>query len=133
MLYQSHNLVSTTDDYTVCIAVGLCHGIPNDHTHPIYGAKIVRTATHGLSCRHACSPGRHHCRAAINDIIHRTLSASNIASPLEPLGFLDLSGGKAPQWCLGGIGMGHHLPRYSCTFLPCQINQWVWCSCCYSR
>ena len=72
---------------TVCIAVGLCHGIPNDHTCPIYGAKIVRTATHGLSCRHTCSPGRHHCHAAINDIIHRTLSASYIASPLEPLGF----------------------------------------------
>ena len=38
-------------------------------------------ATHGLSCR--WSEGRHHCHAALNDIVHRALASAKIPSHLD--------------------------------------------------
>ena len=52
--------------------------------------------THGLSLR--WSEGRHPRQAAVNDIIHRSLSSANIPSPLEPSG-LYRSNGKRPDGC----------------------------------
>ena len=51
-------------------------------------------AIHGLSCRR--SEGRHHRHSAINDIIHRALTAARVPSRLEPAG-LYRSDGKRPD------------------------------------
>ena len=50
--------------------------------------------THGLSCRK--SAGCHFHHAALNDIIHRALSAAHIPSHLEPSG-LAQADGKRPN------------------------------------
>ena len=55
---------------------------------------MLSRGTHGLSCR--SSEGRHPRHAAVNDIIHRTLSSAGIPSRLEPPG-LSRSDGKRPD------------------------------------
>ena len=51
-------------------------------------------ATHGLSCR--WSEGSRHRHAAINDIVHRSLTSAKIPAHLEPSG-LYRSDGKRPD------------------------------------
>ena len=52
------------------------------------------SALHGLSCRR--SEGRHPRHAAVNDLIHRALTAAKVSSRLEPSG-LFRSDGKRPD------------------------------------
>ena len=84
------------DDNTVRVAVGLRLGSPlcRPHTCHHCGVQVDGTALHGLSCR--WSEGRHHRHAAVNDIVHRALSAAHLPSRLEPTG-LSRSDGKRPD------------------------------------
>ena len=84
------------DNNTVRVAVGLRLGSPlcRPHTCHHCGAQVDSTATHGLSCK--WSEGRHQRHAAVNDIVHRTLSAAHLPSRLEPTG-LSRSDGKRPD------------------------------------
>ena len=84
------------DDSTIRVAVGLRLGahLCRPHTCRQCNAEVDSVATHGLSCR--WSEGRHHCHAAVNDIIHRALSSAKIPSCLEPNG-LYCSDGKRPD------------------------------------
>ena len=68
------------------IAVGLRLGAPlcQPHKCNFCSSEVDQLATHGLSCRH--SQGRRPRHNAINDIILRSLVASNIPSRLEPSG-----------------------------------------------
>ena len=78
------------------IAVGLRLGAPlcQPHKCNFCSSEVDQLATHGLSCRH--SQGRRPRHNAINDIILRSLVASNIPSRLEPSG-LHRSDGKRPD------------------------------------
>ena len=80
------------DNTAVRIAMGLCLGLqlcrPNTCQH--CGAQVTEFTTHGLSCRK--SAGRHFRHAALNDIIHRALSAAHIPSHLEPSGLARADG-----------------------------------------
>ena len=84
------------DNNTVRIAVGLRLGSPLCRPHTCYhcGAQVDSTATHGLSC--IWSEGRHQRHAAVNNIVHRALSAAHLPSRLEPTG-LSRSNGKCPD------------------------------------
>ncbi len=84
------------DDSTLRIAVGLRLGTPicTPHVCQHCGKEVTSHGTHGLSCR--SSEGRHSRHAAVNDIIHRTLSSAGIPSRLEPPG-LSRSDGKRPD------------------------------------
>ena len=84
------------DDSTLRIAVGLRLGTPicTPHICQHCGAEVLSRGTHGLSCQ--SSEGRHPRHAAVNDIIHRTLSSAGIPSRLEPPG-LSRSDGKRPD------------------------------------
>ena len=66
------------------IAVGLRLGAPlcQPHKCNFCSSEVDQLATHGLSCRHSQGRCPHH--NAINDIILRSLAASNIPSHLEP-------------------------------------------------
>ena len=95
------------DDSTLRIlAVGLRPGtsICSPHLCQHCGTEVTARGTHGLSCRY--SQGRHSRHAALNDIIHCTLSSAGIPSRLEPPG-LSRSDGKRPDgvtlvpWSLG--------------------------------
>ena len=72
--------------------------------------------THGLSC--VRSEGRHHRHAALNDIVHRALTAAHIPSHLEPLGIFR-SDGKRPDGItvVRGRGVGSW-----CGTRPAQIH-----------
>ena len=80
------NLGLRMDDETVRIAAGLRLGTPLCRSHFCHhcGTEVDQHATHGLSCRF--SEGRHARHAAINSIIHRSLSTAKIPSRLEPTG-----------------------------------------------
>ena len=84
------------DDSTIRVAVGLRLGAPLCRPHQCQhcGAEVDCVATHGLSCR--WSEGRHHRHAAINDIVHRSLTSAKIPARLEPSG-LYRSDGKRPD------------------------------------
>ena len=84
------------DDATLHIAVGLRLGtaIVARHCCQLCGADVSPLGTHGLSCKY--SKGRHSRHAALNDIVHRTLSAVGVPSRLEPPG-LSRSDGKRPD------------------------------------
>ena len=84
------------DDSTIRVAVGLRLGAPLCRPHKCHhcGAEVDCLATHGLSCR--WSEGRHHRHAAINDIVHRSLTSAKIPARLEPSGLLR-SDGKRPD------------------------------------
>ena len=92
------NLGLRMDDETVRVAVGLRLGTPLCQPHECShcGLEVDPLGTHGLSCR--WSEGRHPRHAALNDIIHRSLTAANIPSRLEPSG-LYRSDGKRPDGC----------------------------------
>ena len=84
------------DDSTIRVAVGLRLGAPLCRPHQCQhcGAEVDCLATHGLSCR--WSEGRHYRHAAINDIVHRSLTSAKIPARLEPSG-LYRSDGKRPD------------------------------------
>ena len=84
------------DDTTLRITVGLRLGttIYAPHICQCCGAEVSAQGIHGLICK--ASIGRHLCHAAINDIIHRTMSAASIPAHLEPPG-LSRSDGKRPH------------------------------------
>ena len=68
------------------------------HQCSLCGAEVDNLATHGLSCRR--SEGRHPRHAALNEIIHHSLSSAHIPSRLEPSGVYRTDG-KRPD----GISM----------------------------
>ena len=72
------------DDDVVHTAIGLRLGAPLRHPHSCWhcGKPVDSLATHGLGCKQ--SEGHHFQGAAMNDIIHRALSAANIL-PLSNL------------------------------------------------
>ena len=74
------------DDDSVRIAVGLRLGVPICGPHSCHhcGAEVDVLGHHALSCRK--SEGRHQRHAALNDIIHRTLTSAHVPSRLEPPG-----------------------------------------------
>ena len=76
----------------ICLRLGTPLCLP--HKCTLCGMDVDRLVTHGLSCRH--SQGRIPRHNAINDIIHRSLSASKIPSRLEPL-YLHRSDGIRPE------------------------------------
>ena len=80
------------DKTAVRIAMGLCLGLQlcRPHTCQHCGAQVTEFTTHGLSYRK--SAGRHFRHAALNDIIHRALSAARIPSRLEPSGLARADG-----------------------------------------
>ena len=80
------------DNNTVRVAVGLRLGSPlcRPHTCHHCGVQVDGTATHGLSCK--WSEGRHQCHAAVNNIVHCTMSAAHLLSRLEPTGLSRLNG-----------------------------------------
>ena len=84
------------DNTAVRIAMDLHLGLQlcRPHTCQHCGTEVTEFATHGLSCRK--SAGRHFHHAALNDIIHRALSAAHIPSCLEPSG-LARADGKRPD------------------------------------
>ena len=84
------------EDDVIRIAAGLRLGAPLCHPHScrLCGRAVDTFATHGLSCTK--SAGRHFRHAAINNIIHRSLSSAKIPSSLEPPG-LSRSDGKQPD------------------------------------
>ena len=84
------------DDSTIRVAVGLRLGAPLCRPHKCHhcGVEVDCLATHGLSCR--WSEGRHHRHAAINNIVHRSLTSAKIPARLEPSG-LYRSDGKRPD------------------------------------
>ena len=86
------------DDETTRVAVGLRLGTSLCRPHQCVhcGAEVDHLATHGLSCR--CNEGRDPRHAAVNDVIHRSLTSANIPSRLEPSG-LYRSDGKRPDGC----------------------------------
>ena len=84
------------DDNTIRVSVGLRLGTTLCRHHACLhcGAEVNHLGTHGLSCvRHE---GRHHRHAALNDIVHRALTAAHIPSRLEPSGIFH-SDGKRPD------------------------------------
>ena len=107
------------NDNTIRVAVGLRLGAPLCRPHSCYhcGAGVDSLGTHGLSCR--SSEGRHHRHAALNDIVHRTLTSAKIPARLEPSG-LQRSDGKRPDgitmvpWKCGKLhaGVGRDLPGH---------------------
>ena len=84
------------DNNAIRVAVGLRLGSPLCRPHICHhcGTEVNSLATHGLSCR--WSEGRHHRHAAVNDIVHRSLSSAKVPSRLEPSG-LYRSDGKRPD------------------------------------
>ena len=76
--------------------MGLRLGTTLCHPHACHhcGAEVNHLGTHGLSC--VRSEGRHHRHAALNDIVHRALTAAHIPSRLEPSGIFR-SDGKRPD------------------------------------
>ena len=72
--------------------MGLRLGVPICGPHSCHhcGAEV----DHALSCRK--SEGRHQRHAALNDIIHRTLTSAHVPSRLKPLG-LNRVDGKRPD------------------------------------
>ena len=67
---------------------------PHTCHHYIYGVQVDGNATHGLSCR--WSKGRHHRHAAVNDIVHRAMTAARLPSRLEATGLFS-SDGNCPD------------------------------------
>ena len=84
------------DDDSIRIAVGLRLGTTLCRPHSCYhcGAEVGHLGTHGLSCLR--SEGCHHRHAALNDIIHKALTAAHVPSRLEPTGVFR-SDGKRPD------------------------------------
>ena len=84
------------DDETIRVVVGLRLGFSlcRPHLCQYCEAEVNELAIHGLSCRR--SEGCHHRHSAINDIIHRALTAARVPSRLEPAGLYQ-SDGKRPR------------------------------------
>ena len=81
------------DDNIVRVSVRLHLGTTLCRHHACLpcGAEVNHLGTHGLSC-----DGRHHPHAALNDIVHRALTAAHIQFCLELSGTFR-SDGKRPD------------------------------------
>ena len=78
-------------------------GTPHLHTMHTFASIVVLKCCQGaLIC--SAVEGRHPRHAAVNDIIHRTLSSAGIPSRLEPPG-LSRSDGKRPD----GVTLVHRV------------------------
>ena len=66
----------------IYIRLGATLCVPHDC--PRCGMQVDHSGVHGLSCR--SSQGRVPQHTALNDIVHRALSAANVPSTLEPCG-----------------------------------------------
>ena len=111
------------DDSTLRIAVGLRLGTPicTPHICQHCGAEVLSRGTHGLSCR--SSEGRHPRHAAVNDIIHRTLSSAGIK-----IGWQEARWGYISAMEFGkAISVGCYLPRHFCPIPSgsCHPKCWV--------
>ena len=97
------------DNESLRIAVGLRLGtaICVPHLCRCCGAEVTALGTHGLSCR--SSSGRYHRHSAINDIIHRTLSAAHVPSRLEPQGLVRTDGKRPDGMTLTPWSVGRPL------------------------
>ena len=84
------------DDDTIRVAVGLRLGtsLCNPHICRQCGAEVDILGTHGLSCSR--SQGRHFRHAALNDIVHQSLTSARVPARLEPIG-LQRNDGKRPD------------------------------------
>ena len=84
------------DDNTIRVSVGLRLGTTLCRPHGCLqcGAEVNHLGTHGLSC--VRSEVRHHRHAALNDIVHRALTAAHIPSRLDPSGIFRPDG-KRPD------------------------------------
>ena len=84
------------DNSCLRIAMGLRLGtsIYAPHICQHCGAEVFALGLHGFSCR--SSEGQHMRHSALNDIIHRSLSAAGIPLRLEPPGLLQ-SDGQRPD------------------------------------
>ena len=84
------------DDASVRICVALRLGLPVCAPHDCKhcGASVCSLGLHGLSCKRGSL--RFHRHAALNDVIHRSLSSAGIPACLEPSG-LSRSDGKCPD------------------------------------
>ena len=58
------------------------------------GIAVGDSTIHGLDCRR--SLGKHSCHSAVNDVIHRALSAAGVPSQLEPVA-MSRDDGKCPD------------------------------------
>ena len=74
------------DDDTIRVAVGLRLGTTLCRPHACHhcGSEVDCLGIHGLRCTH--SEGHRARHAAINGIVHRTLTAAHVPSRLEPAG-----------------------------------------------
>ena len=101
------------DDNTIRVSVGLRLGTTLCRPHACHhcGAEVNHLGTHGLSC--VRSEGRHHRHAALNDIVHRALTAAHIPSRLEPSGIFRLDG-KRPD----GITVATCPDTFATSYLP---------------
>ena len=81
---------------SIRVAVGLRLGVSlcTPHLCSLCKSPVDASGVHGLSCR--MSKGRLPRHSALNNIIHRALSAANIPSTLEPRGLCRLDG-KRPD------------------------------------
>ena len=84
------------DDDTIRVAAGLRLGTTLCRPHACHhcGSEVDCLGIHGLSCTH--SEGHRARHAAINGIVHRTLTAAHVPSRLEPAG-ISHSDGKRPD------------------------------------
>ena len=72
------------DNESLRIAVGLRLGAKlNSAYNCACGIAVEDSVIHGLDCRR--SLGKHSRHSAVNDVIHRALSAAGVPSQLEPV------------------------------------------------
>ena len=91
--------------------VCLCH--PHSCIH--CGEEVSHLGTHGLSCKF--SQGRHFRHGALNEIVHRALTAAHIPSWLEPSSMSRsdgkrLDGASIVPWKSGKLLALIHLPHH---------------------
>ena len=87
-------LLMTNDEVQTAAALHLGAPLCHPHKCSLCDRDVDQYATHGLSCQR--SAGRHFHHDPINNIIQRSLAATNIPSRLEPSG-LARSDGKHPD------------------------------------
>ena len=126
------SLVLCMDNNTVRVAVGLHLGSPLCRSHTCHhcGVQMDSTARHGLSCKR--SEGRHQRHAAVNDIVHCTMSAAHLPYRLEPTG-LSRSDGKRPDgftlvpWKSGRLLVWDAIcsDTFAPSHLPSATGEWL--------
>ena len=118
------------DDNAVRVAMGLRLGVPLCRPHPCHhcGKEVSHMGVHGLSCRF--SQGRHHRHGALNQIIHRALTAIHIPGAC----WFVRSDGKRPDgasvvpWERGRLLVWDVTcpDTLAPSYLNCCFNSWGW-------